>query len=137
MIASFRGNNFFLSNFYNAPVTIDGITYPNNECAFQAQKCMDNSQKMAFTRCSASDAKHMGRRVTMRPDWNSIRVSVMQKSVDAKFAQNSQLAAMLKATGSEDLVEGNTWNDTFWGVCNGRGANNLGKCLMNTRNRLP
>jgi predicted NAD-dependent protein-ADP-ribosyltransferase YbiA (DUF1768 family) len=43
---------------------------------------------------------------------------------------------MLKATGDEELVEGNWWNDTFWGVCNGVGENNLGKLLMKIRAEL-
>jgi hypothetical protein len=34
------------------------------------------------------------------------------------------------------LIEGNTWGDTFWGVCNGVGENNLGKTLMNVREIL-
>ena len=38
MIDSFRGKYFFLSNFYGSPVLYDGITYQNNEAAFQAQK---------------------------------------------------------------------------------------------------
>lgn len=38
MINEFRGKNFYLSNFYEVPVTYDGITYGSNEAAFQAQK---------------------------------------------------------------------------------------------------
>ena len=33
-------------------------------------------------------------------------------------------------------IEGNTWNDTFWGVCNGQGQNWLGKILMLVRSEL-
>lgn len=42
------------------------------------------------------------------------------------------------ATGGEDLVEGNRWNDKFWGVClkTGRGENWLGKLLMQVRAEL-
>lgn len=39
-------------------------------------------------------------------------------------------------TGNAELIEGNTWNDTFWGVCNGEGENNLGKLLMKVRTNL-
>ena len=31
----------------------------------------------------------------------------------------------------EDIVEDNYWNDTFWGMCKGKGNNILGKILMN------
>lgn len=37
-IDSFRGQYFFLSNFFPAPVIYGGLTYQNNEAAFQAQK---------------------------------------------------------------------------------------------------
>lgn len=36
-IDDFRGAFAFLSNFYNAPVTYNGICYANNEAAFQAR----------------------------------------------------------------------------------------------------
>ena len=44
-INSFRGDYFFLSNFYECPVTYQDITYPNNETAFQAQKCINDELK--------------------------------------------------------------------------------------------
>jgi len=56
--------------------------------------------------------------------------------VRAKFEQNPDLAAKLIATGDEELVEGNTWGDTYWGVCRGVGQNKLGKILMNVRQEL-
>ena len=37
-ITSFRDQYRFLSNFHQNPVTLDGLTYPNGEAAFQAQK---------------------------------------------------------------------------------------------------
>jgi predicted NAD-dependent protein-ADP-ribosyltransferase YbiA (DUF1768 family) len=40
---------------------------------------------------------------------------------------------MLLATDEADLVEGNHWNDTFWGVCRGVGQNWLGRILMDER----
>ena len=39
-INAFRNEYYFLSNFYEIPVTYQGITYQNNEAAFQAQKCV-------------------------------------------------------------------------------------------------
>ncbi len=46
---------------------------------------------------------------------------------------------MLVATGQEELVEGNDWEDRFWGVDppgSNNGENNLGKILMRVRNEL-
>lgn len=38
MINEFRGKYYFLSNFYSSPVTYEGLTYLNNEAAFNQQK---------------------------------------------------------------------------------------------------
>lgn len=39
----------FLSNFYNAPVSYNGLTYHNSEAAFQAQKeIRDEDRKNIF-----------------------------------------------------------------------------------------
>ena len=35
-----------------------------------------------------------------------------------------------------DLIEGNTWGDTFWGQVDGKGENKLGKLLMKIRDEL-
>lgn len=40
---------------------------------------------------------------------------------------------MLKATGEQQIIEGNTWGDTYWGTCNDVGHNHLGKILMKIR----
>ena len=50
----------------------------------------------------------------------------------AKFAQ-PELRKLLCETGDADLVEGNTWGDKFWGVCEGKGKNMLGLLLMQVR----
>jgi len=39
-------------------------------------------------------------------------------------------------TGKSELIEGNTWGDTFWGVSGVIGQNNLGKILMKIREEL-
>ena len=136
VINDFHGEYRFLSNFWNHPVTYDGATYPNNEAAFQAAKCADPAQKKMFQAMDPSSAKRAGRRVRLRPDWESVKVGIMEGIVRAKFAPGTELAEKLLATGDAELVEGNAWNDTFWGVCRGRGRNELGKILMKVRNEL-
>jgi len=59
----------------------------------------------------------------------------MTDLVRQKFS-NPQLAKQLLDTKDFELIEGNTWGDTFWGVCSGKGQNNLGKILMQIRNEL-
>ena len=38
-ISAFRGAYDFLSNFYPAPITYNGLVFKNNEAAFQSAKC--------------------------------------------------------------------------------------------------
>jgi predicted NAD-dependent protein-ADP-ribosyltransferase YbiA (DUF1768 family) len=54
----------------------------------------------------------------------------MTEIVGEKFNQNPELKEKLLATKDIELVEGNHWHDTYWGVCNGVGENHLGKILM-------
>ena len=60
----------------------------------------------------------------------------MEDLVRQKFTKNKDLAKLLKGTGNQELIEGNTWKDTFWGVYNGIGSNHLGKILMKIRKEL-
>lgn len=136
MIDEFRGKYFFLSNFYSAPITYNGLTYLNNEAAFQAQKTIDPMHREAFTKYDPSQAKRNGRRVTLRNNWEEIKFNVMYEICLAKFSQNEELKTKLLATGDEHLEEGNTWGDKIWGTVNGDGQNNLGKILMQVREEL-
>lgn len=138
-IHDFHGEEHeYLSNFYEIPVTYRGLTYPSNEAAFQAQKCMTEEEKLSFTAYSPTKAKHAGRRVQLRPDWNEARLVVMEEIVRAKFVQHPELAARLVSTGDRLLIEGNNWRDRFWGVDSrtGKGENHLGQILMKIRAEL-
>lgn len=137
-IEKFREEFYFLSNFYEAPVEYNGIRYSNNEAAFQAQKCLTDEEKLEFVNLSPVNAKRKGRRVKLRPDWESVKVGIMEEIVYAKFTQNQNLREKLIATGDALLEEGNDWNDTFWGVSlkSGKGKNNLGIILMKVRDEI-
>jgi N-glycosidase YbiA len=136
MINKFDGEHAFLSNFFECDVTFERITYPTAENAFQAAKVLDKEKRKEFINITAGQAKRLGRKVDLREDWNSVRLNVMFRILCAKFFTNKELMQKLQDTGDEELVEGNTWNDTFWGVCNGKGENNLGKLLMHVRQLL-
>lgn len=102
---------------------------------FQAQKCSDEEEKKLFNNIDGFLAKKYGKKVSLKPNWNTVRVSIMEEVVWAKFKQNPDLARKLvKVEGV--IQEENYWNDTFWGVCNGEGENNLGKILMKIRDEL-
>ena len=136
MINSFEKEYSFLSNFYDSPIVEDGITYPTNEHYFQAMKTLDLKKRKEIAACDTpGKAKQMGRKVFLRPDWEDVKIDVMETGLRKKFS-NPDLAKKLVATGNEELVEGNWWNDTFWGVCEGVGENHLGKLLMKIRAEL-
>lgn len=133
-ITSFRGRYFFLSNFYPCSVKYSGMTFENNEAAFQAMKCP--SRKAEFCKLAPSEAKKLGRKVQLRGDWEQNKYDIMYQICKAKFSQNPDMRKLLLSTGDSPLVEGNTWGDREWGVCNGTGENKLGKILMRVRREL-
>ncbi len=147
MIDSFTGRWFFLSNFY--PIIIDhqGIKYPSVEHYYVAMKIKDDQmidgRFIPFIDCremlskipKAADVKRIGRSLKIRKDWDVIKLSIMEWGVREKF-KDEKLIEMLLSTIGEEIVEGNFWNDTFWGVCNGKGQNNLGKILMMIRKEI-
>lgn len=132
----FTDNFFFLSNFYPCSVRYKGLIYGSSEAAFQAAKCEDEEQKKVFCSLSPSDAKKFGRQVKLVKDWETIKDKVMYEIVFAKFSQNDYLRKKLIGTYPNELIEGNSWKDTYWGVCNGVGLNKLGKILMSVREAL-
>lgn len=136
MIKEFRGDYYFLSNFYNAPVTWDGLTYQNNEAAFQSAKATDMSMRELFSTLDPSAAKRLGRKIQLRSDWEQVKYNIMYEICYAKFTQNEDLKQKLLATGDKYLEEGNTWGDRIWGTVNGQGQNMLGKILMGVRAKL-
>ena len=138
MIAYFDGKYRFLSNFWLAPVTYEGITYPSTEHAYQAAKSMGRDIREAFSEInSPSEVKKLGQVITIRPDWEDIKINVMRDIVTAKFEQNEDLMRLLMDTKGQELIEGNTWGDRFWGECPiGNGRNELGKILMGIRDDI-
>lgn len=135
MIDSFEeGPNRFLSNFYPARVEFEGLVYPSVEHAYQSAKTLDMRLRAIFTLegMTAAQAKYLGRAIKSRHNWDAEKERVMFLCLVSKFS-DSQLRHSLQATGEQQLVEGNTWNDTYWGVCKGMGQNRLGILLMRVR----
>jgi ribA/ribD-fused uncharacterized protein len=137
VIKSFSGEYRFLSNFYRAEIAFAGTAWPSTEHAYQAMKTTDPELRAAIRNApTCGAAKKMGADVPRRGDWNTIKNSVMLQVVRAKFFQHPHLAKQLLATGYEELIEGNTWGDQYWGVCGGVGQNHLGQILMRVRAEL-
>lgn len=137
-INSFRDEYDFLSNFYMARVDLpNGECYPSSEHAYQAQKTLDVAARLYIANLAKpGQAKREGAVLTLRSDWDRIRVRVMFDLVLLKFEQHPDLAVKLIATGDKLLEEGNHWNDKFWGTVDGEGRNVLGNILMSVRSIL-
>lgn len=94
--------------------------------------------KLGFCDLNASEAKHLGRKVNLRKDWENIKYNIMFDIVKAKFDQHPDLQEQLLLTNDEMLIEGNDWNDRVW-CCvqsengNWLGSNLLGNILMQLR----
>lgn len=135
-IVGFRGDYYFLSNFFKCPVKYCGLTYRNSEAAFQAQKCLNSEDCESYTELSGTEAKNRGGKVKLTPHWENMKQKYMYDICKAKFEQNPDIRQKLLDTGNRHLEECNTWNDRYWGTVNGKGENNLGKILMRIRDEL-
>jgi len=136
MIDKFDLDYRFLSNFWLSPVVFEGEVYPSSEHAFQAAKSLDKSVREQIKGCSTpGKAKRMGARVELRSDWETIKDDVMLDVLRDKFKDND-LRERLIATGTKELIEGNTWGDKYWGMVAGEGKNMLGKLLMQVRSEI-
>ena len=130
-IIAFRGKYFFLSNFYTDSFGICVEKY------YQASKTDDSVlRQKIFDAATPQKAKDLARGLPRKEDAKEI----MGKLERFKFLSMPE-RRMLLETGGAELVEGNVWHDTFWGVCNcpqhkGEGENWLGKILMEVREEL-
>lgn len=126
-----------LSNFYSSPIVYEGLTYPTVEHAYQAYKTLDR-ETHDFVRGLATpgQAKRVGKMVDLREDWDEVKDDIMEDLCRIKFTTNDFCKQKLIETGDAELVEGNTWGDVYWGVCNGKGENHLGKILMKIRQEI-
>jgi ribA/ribD-fused uncharacterized protein len=135
-IEKFAGQYHFLSNFYPVTILVQGAAYPTLEHAYQAEKTNNFIHKCQIRMANTPGAaKRLGRVCDMRKDWDDVKYDVMLRLLRLKFNQLF-FKRMLMQTGERQLIEGNTWGDTYWGVCDGEGENNLGKLIMQVRKEL-
>lgn len=152
MVREFRGQYGFMSNFAECEIDYNGHTYPSTEHAFMAQKSDDQvmvgttpenikhidwAEYCAISGRTASEIKAEARTVTLRPDWEQVKLQVMEDVLRIKFNQEPFKSKLL-ATGNQNIQEGNTWKDLFWGIDlkTGEGENHLGRIIMDIRKEL-
>ncbi|CAF1220234.1 unnamed protein product [Adineta steineri] len=128
------------SNFYLAPIVLDGCTWSTTEHYFQAQKFISDEihyqnilQLAKPCKVFYYVRKHKSSR---RADWDDVKDEIMFKACLAKFQQHLKLKELLLSTGDRTLVE-HTKNDSYWGDGgDGTGRNQLGITLMKVREYL-
>lgn len=136
----FKDAYYFLSNMFPCmvKVNVQGIifTFKSSESAFQAFKSKNRETFLDFLDLDGyqakKKAKEMKKNGLVREDWQEISIQVMEYVLRCKYEQHPELVQKLIAI-TEPIQEDNFWNDTFWGVCNGVGENNLGKLHMKIR----
>lgn len=143
-VVNFSGQFYSLSNFSHDRVVLtfkDGQTYncPTSEHAFVLCKTTDPTMRAQIVAVpKASEVRAFGRdarNLPLRPDWEQVKVTVMERIVLAKALQHPRIGTLVLATGARMLVEGNTWKDETWGFHfpTQRGWNYLGRSWMKVR----
>jgi len=113
---------FFLDNFFRQPrfqvMKWDRVwNCEYVEVAFQASKARSVSVFEAVMYLNdPCAAKLFGNLISLLPNWEDIKDSVMWDLLKTKFSPGSQLADQLAGTGMAEILEGNTWGDRCWGV---------------------
>lgn len=124
------------SNFALYPIRLKGKTWSTSEHYFQAQKFLGSPQETKIRKApTPMKAAQLGRtrKVPIRKNWDKMRDNIMYDAVKAKFEQHPTLKKLLRSTKDAILIE-HTENDAYWGDGgNGKGANKLGKILMQVR----
>ena len=143
MITKFSDQHEFLSNFFPVNIIVDNIIFPSVEHAYVAAKTDDREKKLLIAYVlTAGKAKKFGKKLILPDNWNDIKVTIMHQLLKEKFnwQLNPELAQKLLDTYPNQLIEGNTWGDKFWGAVfdgtNWNGENNLGILLMKHRELL-
>jgi len=158
---AFSGPNRFLSNMYPANISLQkpvfkfpeackpywmhflsgDIVFKSTEHAYQACKSGDPGYAdLILSQDKAVKTKMLAHKLipsqfSLMERFHDNKVELMRWLNYEKFYQNKHLADKLLATSGE-IVEENTWGDTFWGVSGGKGKNMLGKILMEVRDSL-
>ena len=126
------------SNFAPFGFEFQGVYWPTAEHFFQAQKFKGTEYAKRIRKArTPREAAALGRNrdCELRPDWEEVKVCVMRQAVLMKFQAHAKLRELLLATGDEEIVE--SPGDPFWGSgADGRGANMLGRILMDVRGVL-
>jgi ribA/ribD-fused uncharacterized protein len=129
-----------LSNFYAAPLTYDGQTFPTAEHAYQYRKAVFHKQwgtaSLIKSASSPRDAKFIAKRIIQIPTWHEYKPEFMSDILMAKSRQCPEFRKALIGTGEKHLLH-NIETDSYWGCGEDlHGTNMLGVLLEDLRQTL-
>src|SRR6266545_3970738 len=107
---------------FDSPLVHQGIEYRTVENFYQAMKTPkdDLETRRKIAAASPEDARAIGEQVKARPDWQEIRLQVLETALKHKFAPGTKWHTKLRATGDADILDGSK-------------ENHLGNLLMTLR----
>ncbi|GJE89767.1 NADAR family protein [Phanerochaete sordida] len=129
------------TNFAPFPVWYGGVEYPTSEHLFQAHGFFETDPGLAERirlKPTPQEALEEAERNldSRRKGWDEVKISIMERVLEAKFTQHPKLRKLLLSTGGRDLFEYNP-DDWFWGSgADRRGRNEFGRCLMRVRDKI-
>lgn len=164
-ILKFRQEFGYLSNFNVLKNKIHylGYNYISVEAGYMAQKCDDIAWKKYCSTISPhgnaqGEMKKAAYKVDLVKDFRDKQLKIMLDLLRLKFRNNPELANKLVATYPRMIMEGNVWNDRYWGATISKrdssnnveleklykefpqyfyvGENYLGRLLMKVRDEL-
>lgn len=122
-ILKFRQEFCYLSNFNVLKNKIHylGYDYISVEAGYMAQKCDDVAWKQYCSTISPignaqSEMKKAAYKVDLVKDFRDKQLKIMLDLLRLKFRNNPELANKLVATYPRMIMEGNVWNDRYWGA---------------------
>lgn len=148
-----KGDNAYLSQWYNSEFEVDGLVYKNAEQYMMAQKAKCFKDEEVFGEIlrtiDPKEIKALGRKVKGFNDteWDRLKRGIVLKGNIAKFSQSEKLKGKLLATDDALLVEASPY-DSVWGIGlkednplawdkdTWKGQNLLGYILMDVREQM-
>ena len=113
--------NGFLSQWYHAPFTVEGVTYQTCEQFMMAKKALlfgdFGKYSQIMNERDPKKDKALGKTVANfdHDFWNSCNEEIVYNANLAKFSQNPELKEALLATGDKILVEASPY-DKIYGI---------------------
>ncbi len=104
-------------NFLETVFTLGEITYNTSEQYFQCQKATNEDEfNLILNSGGPMAAWAKGNKITLRKDWEAVKVQIMYEGNLAKFVQNPILAEKLCNSTGQAKFTGST---PFWNKWNG------------------